>query len=77
MNHFGWNRVVVQEGNSVGSQGNINQEDCKKLCDQNTACKSVAYCPDNMSCWFKDKTLTGSEETRSSSCTTYFKTCSK
>ena len=77
MDNFGQNRVVLQEGNHVGSQGNINQEDCKRLCNQNTACKSVAFCPDSSSCWLKDRSLTGSEETRSSTCTTYFKKCSK
>ena len=77
MKDFGQNRVVLQEGNSIGNQGNVNQEDCKKLCNQNTGCKSVAFCPNNKSCWLKDKTLTGSEMTKASSCTTYFKECSK
>jgi len=75
LNNFGQNRVVLQEGNDVDNQGNINQEDCKKLCNQNTGCKSVAFCPDSKTCWLKDKTLTGYEETRHSTCTTYFKQC--
>lgn len=82
MNNFGQNRAVFQgndfAGNDVGRLGYINQEDCKKLCKQNEACKSVAFCSHDKVCVLKDKTLTGSEETTSSpQCTTYFKTCSE
>ena len=72
------NQVVAYEGNDMGGKSKISLEGCKEFCDQQSGCQSFAYCSGSKSCWLKDRTLYGSEKTRTNSdCTTYFKSSGK
>ena len=78
-NHFGANRVVDDEGNTIASKpGDVNV--CKQFCNENSNCKSFAVCGNTgtFHCWLKDKILDGSEAWHSANtCFTYYHNCGR
>ena len=80
---FGFDSVVKNEGNNLGLlKGKFNQ--CRERCNSINLCNSFSYCRDcpplaitcHHNCHFKDRKLTGNEETISKgSCKTFYKTC--
>ena len=85
---FGPSRVAVDEGRGLETKIGVSLEACKKLCDQDPACNSFAYCNAKYGnngpmwptmnppgCFTKEKVLTGKEPKRKNKdCTTYFAT---
>ena len=67
-------KVVVDEGNNIGTKHDVSLDECKKMCNQEKNCQSFAHCPGYFStCYLKDKILAGHETTKSvPGCTTYY-----
>ena len=70
-------KVVVDQGNGLGSHENMSLDECEDFCNKTTHCHSFAYCSSgNNGCYLKDKILDGSEPTHASGgCTTYYHKC--
>ena len=65
------------EGNTIASKpGDANV--CKQFCNENSNCKSFAFCGNEGTCYLKDKILDGSEATHTAStCYTYYPNCGR
>lgn len=49
---------VSDEGQELGGSTDASLDDCKRLCDQTSGCKSFSYSPNYRDCWVKDKCVT-------------------
>ena len=65
------------EGNTIASKpGDVNV--CKQFCNENSNCKSFAFCGNEGTCYLKDKILDGSEATHTANtCYTYYPNCGR
>ena len=70
---------AVDEGNKLAQYNVDSVEECKIKCDQNSGCKSFAFCHETepvIDCYLKDKALTGCEPTKApGNCASYYKKC--
>ena len=75
--NFGTSHVAVDEGRGLRAEKGVSLGDCQRLCDQNPACNSFAYCDSpshSKECFTKNKVLTGMEpKKKNEGCTTYFR----
>ena len=76
--NFGPSRVAVNEGRGLKTKKGVSLKACQRLCDQDPACNSFAYCNADYhsnGCFTKEKVLTGKEpKKKNKGCTTYFAT---
>ena len=71
---FNLDKVAKMEGGAIAAFTGKTLEQCKKLCNEYTACNSFAY--NNFECHLKDKCIAASEpQKENGDFRTYYKIC--
>eukprot|EP00913_Durusdinium_trenchii_P010036 g9417.t1 len=65
--------VARDEGRGLGHLESTYLIECERACDATEGCRSFARCPRWGKCFFKDRSFTGSESTRTNGeCATFY-----